>query len=239
MYGLALGIAQAGDTLPLPVYALITGLNAATVGIMALAAVQLSDKAITDRWTRIMVFLGGVAGILYSALWFFPAIFGVAGSATVIWDWEVTQNLFRKVKRAWSQRKDGSGDTANGITEPSSQQTAASEADMELQDMAKAQSDGEISRAISRQSQQVVSDSIATPVKLPPPTSTPAAKPAQDSAIQVRFSWKTGVALLVTWLLILIVAVVLRNTLRDPPRAFALFANLYLAGSIILGGQYT
>lgn len=41
MYGLSLGVQQIGDTLPDIVYALLSGLNASTVGIIALAAVQV------------------------------------------------------------------------------------------------------------------------------------------------------------------------------------------------------
>jgi chromate transport protein ChrA len=52
-----LGVSRIGDTLPPPVYSLLSGLNAATVGIIALAAVQLADKAITDKLTRVLVFL--------------------------------------------------------------------------------------------------------------------------------------------------------------------------------------
>lgn len=70
MYGLSLGVSRIGDTLPAPAYALLTGLNAATVGIIALAAVQLAQKAITDKLSRGLVFLGGVGGMLYTALWY-------------------------------------------------------------------------------------------------------------------------------------------------------------------------
>jgi chromate transport protein ChrA len=54
-FGLAVGIENVGEQLPAPVYALLSGLNSATVGIIALAAVQLSNKAITDTLTRILV----------------------------------------------------------------------------------------------------------------------------------------------------------------------------------------
>jgi chromate transport protein ChrA len=56
MYSLSLGVSRIGDTLPAPVYALLSGLNAATVGIIALAAVQLAKKAITDKLSRVLVF---------------------------------------------------------------------------------------------------------------------------------------------------------------------------------------
>jgi chromate transport protein ChrA len=42
MYGLSLGVQQMPDRLPPAVYAMLSGLNASTVGIVALAAVQVS-----------------------------------------------------------------------------------------------------------------------------------------------------------------------------------------------------
>ena len=69
MYGLAVGIARVKSTLPPPVYALLSGLNAATVGVIALAGVKLASRAVSDRWTRLLVCLGGVLGMLYTALW--------------------------------------------------------------------------------------------------------------------------------------------------------------------------
>jgi len=41
MYALSLGVLRINETLPDPVYALLSGLNASTVGIIALAAVQV------------------------------------------------------------------------------------------------------------------------------------------------------------------------------------------------------
>lgn len=41
MYGLSLGVQQMDDVLPGAVYALLSGLNASTVGVIALAAVQV------------------------------------------------------------------------------------------------------------------------------------------------------------------------------------------------------
>lgn len=51
MYGLSLGVKRINDTLPDPVYALLSGINAAVFGIIALAAVQLARKAVTDKLT--------------------------------------------------------------------------------------------------------------------------------------------------------------------------------------------
>jgi hypothetical protein len=42
MFALSLGVQQLDETLPSAVYALLSGLNSATVGIVALAALQVS-----------------------------------------------------------------------------------------------------------------------------------------------------------------------------------------------------
>jgi chromate transport protein ChrA len=95
MYGLSLGVARIGEVLPGSVYALITGINAATVGIIVLAAVQLSQKVITDPFTRAIVFLGASAGMLYNALWYFPLLLILAGIATLTWDRNIIQRTAR------------------------------------------------------------------------------------------------------------------------------------------------
>ena len=95
MFCFSLGVSRIGDKLPGAVYALLSGFNAATVGIIALAAVQLSQKVITDKLTRILVSLGGAGGMLYTALWYFPVLMAAAGIATTIWDLKVMQKLLR------------------------------------------------------------------------------------------------------------------------------------------------
>jgi hypothetical protein len=61
MYGLSLGVQHMDEILPPPVYALLSGLNSSIVGIIALAAVQLAEKAIKDNlhvswllWVRLL-----------------------------------------------------------------------------------------------------------------------------------------------------------------------------------------
>lgn len=86
MYGLSLGVQNMPERLPPIVYALLSGLNASTVGIVALAAVQLAEKAIKDRLTRILVIFGACAGLCYNALWYFPVLIVIGGLTTVLWD---------------------------------------------------------------------------------------------------------------------------------------------------------
>ncbi|KAL8348947.1 hypothetical protein RB601_002156 [Gaeumannomyces tritici] len=74
MFALSVGISNIQETLPRAVYALLSGLNSATVGIIALAAIELAQKAVTDKLTRLIVSVTGAAGLLYNALWYFPAL---------------------------------------------------------------------------------------------------------------------------------------------------------------------
>jgi hypothetical protein len=103
MYALSLGVQRIDETLPAPVYALLSGLNASTVGIIALAAVQLAEKAIRDKISRILVIFGACAGLCYSALWYFPVLMVVGGVATALWDGLVYQQILR-AKSAWKNR---------------------------------------------------------------------------------------------------------------------------------------
>ena len=108
MYALSLGVSHIGTTLPAPAYALLSGLNAATVGQIALAAVQLSEKAITDKITRMLVFLGATAGMLYNALWYFPLLIFLAGPITIVWDFGWLHQL---CKVTWERMRRRGGTT--------------------------------------------------------------------------------------------------------------------------------
>ncbi|KAG8948149.1 hypothetical protein FRC03_000814, partial [Tulasnella sp. 419] len=106
MFGLALGVSSIGDTLPNQVYALLSGLNSATVGIIAVAAVQLSERAITDPFTRAVLAASAGAGMLYKALWYFPVLMVISGLATVWWDILGGRNFTRKLNRGFGNWKE-------------------------------------------------------------------------------------------------------------------------------------
>lgn len=69
MAALGAGVRSFPDTLPPIVYGLLTGLNAAAVGLIALAAYQLSSAAVTDGVTRLTVLASASFGICYHAPW--------------------------------------------------------------------------------------------------------------------------------------------------------------------------
>ena len=104
MYALAIGISHVSNILPLPVYALLSGLNAATVGVIAFAAVQLATKAITDPLSRLIVVFSACAGLCYNALWYFPVLMVGSGLTTVVWDLWV-RSFVVKLKIRWRRRR--------------------------------------------------------------------------------------------------------------------------------------
>jgi chromate transport protein ChrA len=65
MLAVGFGVSSIQNQLPSVVYALLSGLNAATVGLVALAAVQLAERAISNNITRILVCATACLGLLY------------------------------------------------------------------------------------------------------------------------------------------------------------------------------
>jgi chromate transport protein ChrA len=86
MFAFSLCVQRITNTLPGPVYALLSGLNASTVGTIALAAVQLAESAIKEKLTRILVIGVACAGMCYNAMWYFPALMVLGGATAVVWD---------------------------------------------------------------------------------------------------------------------------------------------------------
>lgn len=191
-------------------YALLTGLNGATVGIIALAAVQLSQKAITDKLTRILVFFSATAGMLYSALWYFPVLMFVGGTATVIWDYRWGHRLLRRLRpNTRTIEKDSEANAEStpmkGVA-PSNVPVCRNPAEI-------------------AQSERLSSDNNAD---------LPAEEDARTvpSSIELRmFSWKFGLTVIACFFATFAVIMILRGVLNNRSRGFNLFANLYLAGT--------
>ncbi|KAF3160229.1 hypothetical protein EYR41_002385 [Orbilia oligospora] len=222
MYGLSLGVSKIGDKMPSPVYALLSGLNAATVGIIALAAVQLSEKAITDKITRILVFLGGAIGMLYSALWFFPVLMFAGGVATVVWDYRWLQNFFKKFKK---QKIENQEESLEGVT---------SEAPIAQVDTASIAST--TTRQRRRDHQHQDQTAILPVSTLPSSPTTTVTTPLETTEEKQLLTWRTGTLVILAFFTTFIAVMVLRGTLKAPPLPYSVFANLYLAGTIIFGG---
>ncbi|RKL35215.1 hypothetical protein BFJ70_g8072 [Fusarium oxysporum] len=206
MFGLSIGVSNIGDTLPRAVYALLSGLNAATVGIIALAAVELSDKAITDQATRIVLSVTAMAGILYNALWYFPVLIVAGGCCTIVYDFRWLHRPVRAVKNALLRVRRGRATEGENI------QGAENGTDRNMEDSRIA---------------------LTETAESGPRENEPRIVPQE---YRLNFSWKAGTAIIAVFLLSFVVVLVIRGTLPTPPLLYKLFANLYLAGTIIFGG---
>lgn len=252
MYGLSLGVSRIGDTLPGPVYALLSGLNAATVGIIALAAVQLAEKAITDRLTRALVFLGGVAGMLYTALWYFPVLLLSAGLATVVADFRWLNPLYNWASPLWNWRRrrgsrnevetgDRAGETHAQVSVPDTNTREVTAAPLGQED--------DVERSLRNRRSTAADEpgfELSEPGNPPNNHQNGMSSPTSNSESSERVvpqdvhlklvTWKTGLLIIAAFLISFIIIMTLRSTLKAPPRGLSLFANLYLAGTIIFGG---
>ena len=247
MFALALGVTRMSDTLPAPVYPLLSGLNASTVGIIALAAVQLAEKAIRDRLTRILVIFGACAGLCYSALWYFPVLIAIGGVSTVVWDGWLGREV-GALKRRVKRRREGRGraeEQGMGVVE--SVEVGSSGARTEGGSVQKRSAvNGSGAVAAASEQRDVVAASGAGEAQV---VVNAVAAPAYSIRIRV------GIAIVILFfgtclhsLLQMTINVpdpspasflaflLARGLLTTPPLALDLFANMYLAGTIIFGG---
>jgi chromate transport protein ChrA len=233
IYGLAIGVSNIGDTLPGPVYALLSGLNASTVGIIAVAAVQLSDKAITDKITRILVLVGGAAGILYNALWYFPLLMFLAGGATVVNDYRwlhgPVKAVVGMVKNPRRRRRAEETESVELSQAPSANQDNTAATTATTPSAAE-----ERNRAGTRSRQENNAETLpVTENDRSAASSEPRVVPQER---MLNFSWPFGLGIIIFFFVTFIVIMVLRGVLPVDLLLFRFFANMYLAGTIIFGG---
>ncbi|CAD6569610.1 MAG: hypothetical protein ASARMPREDX12_002741 [Alectoria sarmentosa] len=240
MYSLGLGISKIGNTLPAPVYALLSGLNAATVGIIALAAVRLSERAITDKVTRFLVYLGGIMGMLYTAIWYYPIIMVGAGLTTLVWDLGYPQKvgkIFQRSKPSEDEKKRiTSEDLEHGSWFDSSRSSTEYDKPLPPPPPAYSTRDSLSSEFAFR---------YPRPVPQPPTRHSPATPQHGDLTKKAQMpstsdissmSWPLGTAIIIFFLITFILTIALHAVFRHTTQAFSLFSSLYLAGTIIFGG---
>lgn len=189
---------------------MLSGLNAATVGIIALAAVQLSQKAITDKLTRVLVFLGATAGMLYNALWYFPVLMSVGGTAAIVWDYRWGHKLFRRLRRK---------------PEAVDRDREAAIDSVEMNEVVPSNVPVRRNQARSTHSERI---SRGDDADLPGEDEGRTVPAAREMRV---FSWRLGITVIACFFVTFIIIMVIRGTVKDRPRGFNLFANLYLAGT--------
>ncbi|KAJ5580259.1 chromate transporter-domain-containing protein [Penicillium hispanicum] len=204
-----------------PVYALLSGLNAATVGIVAVSAVQLADKAIQDSISRVLVLFGACVGLCYNVLWYFPVLMLAGGLAIVLWDgWLPSQIQSMKVRWRNRHQRPADSEEADTTTIPIKS----------------------VSAAQTKRNETLRSRAI-TPSQPSHPSRAPLNR-TRSTEIRTAKSTKygipvwSGIAILSVFIASFIAILVTRAQLAPPPPPLplGLFASMYLAGTVIFGG---
>jgi len=233
MVGVALGIRSVQSQLPDLVYALLSGLNASTVGLIAVAAVQLSERAINNQMTRFIICTTGSVGILYQgksgiftfsteiALWYYPVLMVISGIAMVIYDSRIVHKYLNRLRDKFRRRQETQvelGDIGNSEEHP----VAGPEPEPIRVDTDNTQKLASGTKA--PQSRQVVEEpQNDAGVRSTQPI------PGQDD-VKVPYGILVGLFVLIFFLVSFVIIMVLRGVLPSLPSDFLFFANLYLAG---------
>lgn len=224
MFCLSLAVQNIGETLPAPVYAVLSGVNAATVGIIALAAIQLARKAITDPLTRLLVLFGGGTGLCYNALWYLPVLLVFSGLMTMTWDLAVQTWM-----RRWRIKKRAMSHTLPPLEE---QPTAEQGEDLSMDNTA-TQPRPDSSRPLRRQVETPLAPGSMHEEEAQRTTLTP---PHSSDISAHTVPLKVGLGIILSFFVVFALFVTLRGTLQRPPLLLELFNNMILAGTIIFGG---
>jgi len=102
MAALGVGVRKLPDELPAIVLALLSGLNAAAVGLIALAAYQLALNCITDSLTRLILLASASFGVCYHAPWMYPVLIVCGGALTCCFD--NRHRVLTPARKAWRDR---------------------------------------------------------------------------------------------------------------------------------------
>ncbi|KAJ2916420.1 hypothetical protein MD484_g4011, partial [Candolleomyces efflorescens] len=232
MFGLSLGVQRIDNVLPDPVYALLSGLNASTVGLIALAAVQLARKAITDKLTRLLVVFGACAGLCYNALWYFPVLIVIAGTITVLWDCFL-RAWIGKLRRKRSNTHSASPEPLmeGGLAGRGDQPTEGGSHRRHAAGRNLTSGIELVDRVDTGKTDDASINQDATTAR-PQLLARPSTNSISGHGIPVKF----GVLLIVLFFAIFTALMLVRGLLHTPPLLLAIFNNMFLAGTIIFGG---
>ncbi|KAK0547022.1 hypothetical protein OC845_004309 [Tilletia horrida] len=255
MSALGVGVRKLPDQLPPIVLALLTGLNAAAVGLIALAAYQLALNCITDHFTRLILLTSASFGICYHAPWMYPVLIFSGGIITLLWD--SRQVMLKPVKAALDKKQTRNNDADR--EQPQSEAGTLPVEDIELSalpassnpinDTSVLPGNASTKSGVSTRQRHVgTSDSGGYTQPLSPPGSPARALGAvnqseieapvedEEDVKLMLLPQKYAVSILIFFLTFVVTVIVVRAKLNVVPRAFDFFTNMVIAGLIIFGG---
>ncbi|BGP11054.1 hypothetical protein JCM10049v2_006953 [Rhodotorula toruloides] len=252
MAGLGAGVRKFPERLPPIVLALLTGLNASAVGLIALAAYQLSKTAITDPVTRLLVLLSASFGICYHAPWMYPVLVFAGGFVTLLFDFRrqilgrlptaLNPYAIRARRKAAAAPPEPPQDPNYDVElESLGEQRRSSTAEDGAQ---RATEDDDKPRGAEDQAADTVRATLRQrngPSVQPQPSATPASSvvdaPSTERSTPIMvLNRKIAFALGAGFIVYLVTIIVVRSQLNNPPRALDFFTNMVIGGTIIFGG---
>jgi chromate transport protein ChrA len=239
MAALGAGVRAFPATLPPIVLALLTGLNASAVGLIALAAYQLSQTAITDGVTRLLVLGTASFGICYHAPWMYPVLVFSGGLITLVFDYrrKLLDTLVPvKLRRRLHKKRDETPPSPAQDIELEALPVSIPNATVtQVASEAGASSVQAAAQFANASGSSTLRNRVAQAATATPITPPPAADTRDATTLMVpnkKLAWGLGLTLIV----FIVTLLVVRGQLPSPPRTLDFFANMVLAGVIIFGG---
>ncbi|KIS69682.1 uncharacterized protein UMAG_02213 [Mycosarcoma maydis] len=248
MAALGAGVRKFPERLPPIVLGLLTGLNASAVGLIALAAFQLSKSSITDSVSRLLVLGSAAFGICYHAPWMYPVLVFGGGFITLLYDFR--HRLLKAITRKFTSNKvksENHGQVAANTQGESIQ-------DIELEPVVRRASVDATDKkqpgpALQQLPFQAATSSTETHIRQRNAhtvdrgntnynqhgNTSPAAGADTRTPIMV-LNRNISIALLTAFIALVVAVVVTRSQLTSPPRILDFFTNMMIAGIIIFGG---
>jgi chromate transport protein ChrA len=214
MYLLSIGVARIPENLPDLALALLTGLNAASTGLIFYAGYVLTKACAKDGITVVILFGSAAFGTCFVFIWLYPVLTIAGGIITVAWDWPGWGRMKeRRLKRKESQ--------ATPLEDIATLSTVTGSVPDKIEEDIEKSPVIESKETLPAVSPVVVADDATVDEEFP----------SQFSLTHWQAASVVGL-----WAAVFIIVLVLRSTLNNPTRALELFSNLYVAGTILFGG---
>lgn len=228
MLALAIAINNVNQILPDMVYHLLTGMNSVVVGLLFQAGYNLSNKAITDRATLLVLSMSASISILYTSQWLYPLLVVGGGSSTYLFDnWSSFFHYCRSVFLP--------GTTVRA-EDPGLIQSQVQTLEVEMTHITP------LSQVRRRKEDSVPTLTIVPELETAeiaePAVQTASTGPieASESPRYFLHSIKNGWIVLAGFFLLLILVIVVTASMSGPSLGSAMFRNMLVAGTIIFGG---
>lgn len=254
MFVLAVGIGEIGSSLPNPVYALLSGLNSAIVGVIFVAGLNVSSRCITDKLSHLTIFVSGMFGVMYTSLWYYPVLMIAAGIITLVFDSPYFKLLVRFVSRHCKAIKRSMAQTARDMVDSALNRKKSPDQTISLEDLGSMQPDQRPehdepcaynAEERPRPEPTKKSDEILIRTRTGASAVSFTAteihnENSQDAesraSVEPNYPIKFGISVVIFFVISFVVIMVIRAVVKNLGMPYLMFSNMYLAGTIIFGG---